>query len=170
MMRAEAAAHTLSPTSLVHEVFIRLNGERSQPWANTAHYFAAATQAMQRVLIDHARQRGALKRGGGSRKVARDLMQIADQWNHEELVELFDAIDRLETIDVGVAQMVRLRLLAGLDNAAAADLLDLTERTARRRWEAGRKWLAVTLGFVDARPPTRGSNGRGHSTEEHANG
>lgn len=157
----ERQGHTLSATALVHEAYLRLAGPREVPWAGRAHYYAAAIEAMRRVLLDHARSRGRLKRGGGraedggARAVltvdldaatvdARFSPGVAAPGSSEERMDflaLDSAICRLEERDPRAAEVVRLKFYAGLENAQAAMVLGLSERTVKIDWAFARAWL-----------------------------
>ncbi len=136
--------HTLAPTALVHEAYLKLVGPREIPWQNRAHFYAAAAEAMRRILIDHARARGREKRGGppGSRKrVPLNLADVADSWNLEETMSLDNALRRLGEQDASIGEVVRLRFFAGLSIEQTAAALDISPATVKRRWEFGRTWL-----------------------------
>jgi RNA polymerase sigma factor (TIGR02999 family) len=145
LMDGERAEHTLQPTALVHEAYLRLIGERDVPWQNRAHFYAAAAEAMRRILIDHAKARGRLRRGGGARRVPLNLGDVADFWNLDEILSLDDAIHRLEEQDPALAEVVRMRFYAGLSVEATADALRVSPATVKRRWEYGRTWLFRAL-------------------------
>jgi RNA polymerase sigma factor (TIGR02999 family) len=145
-MNAERPDHTLNATALVHEAWLKLSGtDREKPWANRAHFCAAAAEAMRQILLDHAKAKGRIKRGGGSQQVPLNVADIADTWNLEETVRLDEAIHRLMLEDAGVGEVVRLRFFAGLTNEQAAEALDLSAATVKRRWEFGRSWLFRAL-------------------------
>ncbi len=143
-MAQEGAGHTLQPTALVHEVFLRLSGEPRQTWSGSAEFFAAAAEGMRRVLIDHARARAAEKRGGGRKRAsltASNVGQMADEGNVEEIVALNDAIARVDSRDARMAQIVRLRVFGGLTNAQTAEIVGMSERTVKRDWALARAML-----------------------------
>lgn len=147
-MGRERAGHTLSATALVHEAYARLVGERTVPWANRGHFYAAAAQAMRRVLIDHARARQAQRRGGGAMREPLDLQAIGDAAAAAEsgdLIELDEAIARLEVQHSDIARMVRLRFYAGLSVEQTAMVLEVSERTVKRDWAFARAWLVDAL-------------------------
>ena len=140
MLAAESPAHTLQPTALVHEAFARLAGPRQIPWANRAHYYAAAAQAMRRVLIDHARAKGA--RGGRAARLDRlpDVAALA-AGDPERILAVDAAVARLELEDHQAAAVVRLRFYAGLSVEQTAEALGLSPRTAARLWSLARARL-----------------------------
>jgi len=145
-MAGERAGHTLQPTALVHEAFLKLVGDRDLPWQNRRHFYAAAAEAMRQILLDHARSRGRLKRGGGRRRVPLSVADVAESWNLEETVSLDEALRRLESRDTGIAEVVRLRFYAGLTIEQTAEALGIAPATVKRRWEFGRTWLYRELG------------------------
>jgi len=155
-LRDERAGHTLDATSLVHEAYLRLVGPRDVPWQNRAHFFAAAAQAMRRILIDHARAKAADRRGGGSaRRAAIELTQLPDPNSAEEsagFLVLDETIARLETVDPGAAAVVRLRYFAGLSIEDTALALDASPTTVKRDWAFARAWLKDAIGEVSLRP------------------
>jgi RNA polymerase sigma factor (TIGR02999 family) len=140
-MTAERPDHTLQPTALVHEVYLRLIGDEPIKWSTRAHFFSAAAEAMRRILIDHARRRGRLKHGGGRRRVPLSVVDLAAQDNLDEILTLDDAIRRLQEQEPDVAQVVNLRFYAGLgiDDTAAA--LGVSPSTVDRLWKYARAWL-----------------------------
>ena len=139
----EAPGQTLQPTALVHEAYLRLMGpDPARPWDGTAHFYAAAAEAMRRILIDRARDRKRLKRGGGRNRRRHDLEGlIADDASPDDLIDLDEALGRLALIDARGAELVRLRLYAGLSLDEAAAALGVVRRTAERDWAFARAWL-----------------------------
>ena len=144
-MAEERGGHTLQATALVHEAYLRLVGDQPIQWRTRAHFFSAAAEAMRRILIDHARRRGRLKRGGGLRRVPANLAELAGGENIQEIVAVDDAIRRLEREDARAGQIVRLRFFAGLSVEEAAGALGLSPRTAAREWAYARAWLFDAL-------------------------
>ncbi len=145
-MAGERANHTLQATALVHEAFLKLVGDRDLPWRNRRHFYVAAAEAMRQILLDHARSRGRLKRGGSRRRVPLSMADVAESWDLEETVSLDEALRRLESRDAGIAEVVRLRFYAGLSIGQTAEALDISPATVKRRWEFGRTWLYRELG------------------------
>ena len=141
LMVGERAGHTLQPTALVHEAYLRIIGDRKLPWKNRAHFYTAAAEAMRRILIDHARGRGRLRRGGDRRRVTLSVVDVADSWNLEEILSLDDALRRLEDKDRAVGEVIRLRFFVGMSIAQTAEVLGISPATVKRRWEFGRTWL-----------------------------
>ncbi len=143
-MGQERADHTLQATALVHEAWLRLTGDADLPWQGRAHFFAAAAEAMRRILIDHARRRGAEKRGGGLRAVA-GVVDLASDEKIGQALALDDLILRMEKEDPQAAAVVRLRFYAGLSVDETARTLGISGRTAARDWAFARAWLAEQL-------------------------
>lgn len=141
-MQHERPDHTLQPTALVHEAFLKLVGPRSSPWAGEAHFFAAAAEAMRQILMDHAKAKGRHKRGGNQRvREAVNLAEVAAIENPEEIMALDEAVCRLEQQEPEVGRIVRLRFYAGLGIDQIAELLQVAPRTVDRRWQFARAWL-----------------------------
>jgi RNA polymerase sigma factor (TIGR02999 family) len=140
-MSQELPSHTLQATALVHEAYLRLVGNREQSWANRAHFFAAAAEAMRRILIDHARRRKALRHGGGKERVPLEELSIAAPGDDDELLAVHDALEKLVAHDAQKAELVKLKYFAGLTTEEAASVLGLSEPTAKRHWAYARAWL-----------------------------
>ena len=142
---AERSDHTLSATALVHEAYLKLVGPREVPWAGRGHYYAAAAEAMRRILLDHAKAKGREKRGGVHGKPARrtDFASVADLAAAEsEGIMSFDAaLCRLEAESTDAANVVRLRFFAGLSVEQAAQVMGVSDRTINRLWIFARAWL-----------------------------
>jgi RNA polymerase sigma factor (TIGR02999 family) len=140
-MAAERSDHTLQATALVHEAYIKLTGDRKIPWKNRAHFYAAAAEAMRQILLDHARARGRKKRGGERQKLPLGAMDLAAADSGEYIVELDEALTRLQAENPLNAEIVRLRFYAGLSLDDTADALGIPRRTLDRRWSYLRAWL-----------------------------
>jgi RNA polymerase sigma factor (TIGR02999 family) len=141
-MARESAAVTLQPTSLVHEAWQRLGGPEQPAWANRAHFFAAAAEAMRRILIDRARRRQAVRHGGGQARVEISLDAVAGEIvRDEELLAVHEALDRLASVDPAKAELVKLRYFVGLTIEEAAEALGISTATAKRWWAFSRAWL-----------------------------
>lgn len=140
-MSQEPPGHTLQATALVHEAYIRLVGSQDQDWSGRTHFFAAAAEAMRRILIDNARRKLRLKRGGGRQKIGLTDAEPAIEGPSEDLIALDEALVRLAEMDKTKADLVKLRYFAGLTLEQAASVLNLPERTAKRYWAHARAWL-----------------------------
>ena len=145
-LRSERADHTLQPTALVHEVYIRLVDQREVDWRNRGHFFGVAAQVMRRILVDHARRHGASKRGEGVRCVSIDEAKDVPASNELPILALDHALDRLETVDAELARIVELRAFGGLTIEEAAHVLGVSPSTAKRDWRTARAWLNRELG------------------------
>lgn len=147
-MAKEGAAHTLQPTALVHEAYLRLVGDGST-WDNRGHFFVAAATAMRRILIDRARQRHRLKRGGNRRRVELADAALATEPESEDLLALEQALARLEAKDARKGQVVMLRYFAGLSNEETATVLGVSLATVKNDWTFARAWLHRELSADD---------------------
>ncbi|GJM25883.1 MAG: DNA-directed RNA polymerase sigma-70 factor [Phycisphaerae bacterium] len=139
-MRSERADHTLQPTALVNEAFIRLLGEGCGDWENRRHFFGAAAEAMRRILVDYARKRLAQKRGADAQRVALDAGELM-AGDLSDVVMVDDALGRLAEMDETKAEVVKLRFFAGLSIEATADVLEISVSTANRHWNFAKAWL-----------------------------
>src|SRR5438552_1144619 len=147
----EKPGQTLQATALVHEAYLRLVGaDPQQPWDSRGHFFAAAAEAMRRILLNRARDKQRLKRGGGRKRLDLDQLEIAQDSEEEQLIALDEALAQLAVEDPGAAQLVHLRFFAGLTLKEAADSLGLALRTAERQWAYARAWLYARLRQEDA--------------------
>jgi RNA polymerase sigma factor (TIGR02999 family) len=145
----ESPGHTLSPTALVHEVYLRLAGDADASWQGRAHFFGVASRAMRQVLVDHARRRRASKRGGEWNRVTlhTDATPAGAQVSLEfELLDVHDALERLASLDERTARVVELRFFGGLTLEEVAEVLGVSRRTAAEDWSLARAWLARELG------------------------
>lgn len=143
-MANEAPGHTLQPTALVHEAWLRLLGE-AHAWENSRHFFSAAAEAMRRILVERARRKRRAKHGGGMERIALDSVDIASEDRPEVTEFVNDALERLAAKDAVTAELIKLRFFAGIPNQQAAELLGLSERNARRNWAYARAWLAAEI-------------------------
>ena len=144
-LRRERDDHTLQPTSLVNEAYIRLLGDEPPRWNDRPHFFRAAARAMRRILIEHARKRSRLKRGGAPVRVSLDRVGPPSWDEPEAVLALDEALRRLEDQDPRAAEVVQLRYFAGMSVAQAAEALDVSERTVKREWTFARAWLRDAL-------------------------
>lgn len=143
-MAREPAGHTLQPTALVHEAYLRLVGDDVR-WENRAHFFGAAAEAMRRILVERARRVGRLKRGGGARQVTLDEALASVDPRPEELLAVDRALDRLAALDPRMAEVVKLRYFAGLTVEETARTVGSSQRTVYRQWTAAKAWLRREL-------------------------
>jgi RNA polymerase sigma factor (TIGR02999 family) len=140
-MANEAAGNTLQPTALVHEAWLRLVGNDNPKFAGRAHFFAAAAEAMRRILVDRARRKRAQRHGGGQRRVDFGQAELVAVSNDEQLLAVNEALDKLATVDKLEAELVKLRYFVGLTLDEAADVLGISARTADNYWAHARAWL-----------------------------
>ncbi len=150
MMEMERAGQTLQTTALVNEAYVRLvDHERSQHWNSRRHFFAAAAEAMRRILVDHARKKHSAKRGGGGHRVPLSDVQVLetehDEDQAEELLAVDEALKRFAALEPAKAELVKLRYFAGLSVVEAAELLGISRATAERHWQYARTWLYAAL-------------------------
>jgi RNA polymerase sigma factor (TIGR02999 family) len=152
-LRRERAGHTLQATDLVHEAYGRLADQSRVNWRGRTHFFAVAAQAMRRVLVDHARQRGRQKRGGGAQRVTLGGVKAppGSELDLEELISLDRALKKLAALDERDARVVELRYFGGLTTREIADFLGVSERTVRGDWAFARAWLKKELSREEAR-------------------
>ncbi|TVQ60971.1 MAG: sigma-70 family RNA polymerase sigma factor [Phycisphaerales bacterium] len=148
-LRSERPDHTLEATALVHEAYVKLAGPRELPWQSRAHFYAAAAEAMRRILIDHARARAAAVRGGpDARRAAVNLNRLPDLGSETEtsgFLVLDEAISRLAQVDEEAARVVRFRYFAGLSIKQTAAAIGVSEPTVKRAWAFARGWLREAI-------------------------
>lgn len=137
----EPPGHTLQATALVHEAYIRLVGSEAQTWNSRTHFFSAAAEAMRRILIDNARRKQRIKRGGRRQKVDLDKAEVAIEGPSTDLIALDEALSKLDKEDPIVANVVKMHFYAGLSLGQAAAALGISRRTADRYWAYARAWL-----------------------------
>jgi RNA polymerase sigma factor (TIGR02999 family) len=140
-LRAERVGHTLQPTALVHEVYLRLVDQRNVDWRDRAHFFGVAALVMRRILVDHARRHKASKRGDGLPRVSIDEAKEAAAPDGISLLALDQALDRLAGVDADLARIVELRAFGGLTIEEAACVLKMSPTTAKREWRTAKAWL-----------------------------
>jgi RNA polymerase sigma factor (TIGR02999 family) len=146
----QRAGHTLQPTALAHEAWLRLFGDAQPRFEGRRAFFALASRVMRAVLIDHARAHGTAKRGGGRERISVSVSLAEDAAGERaervlDLLDLEEALTELEAVDAELAGLVELRFFGGLSHAAIAETLDVSERTVERRWRVGRAWLLERL-------------------------
>ena len=145
-MARESAGHTLQPTALVHEAWMRLGGSDTPAFQNRAHFFGAAAEAMRRILIEHARRRLAAKRGAGVEVVDLDGLEISSPVaDDDQLLALNEALEKLAAVDPRKAELVKLRYFVGLNFEEAAAALGIAVPTAKQWWAYARAWLTVEM-------------------------
>ncbi|HXG64482.1 MAG TPA: sigma-70 family RNA polymerase sigma factor [Blastocatellia bacterium] len=140
-LRRERPDHTLQPTALVHEAWLRLAEQEHVAWQNRAHFFGVAAQVMRRILIDHARNHHRARRGGGRRKVSLDDVIELSQERAADLIALDDALKSLAVIDPRKSRVVELRYFGGLSVEETAEALGVSDKTVMRDWALARAWL-----------------------------
>ena len=145
-MAHEVAGHTLQPTALVHEAFLRLVGDPAEErWQGRAHFFAAAAEAMRRILVDNARRKKRLRRGGDRQRVELDDLNLSISAPVEELLRIDEALSRLAAEDETAALLVKMRYFAGMTVDEAAKTLEISRATAYRHWTYARAWIRCEL-------------------------
>ncbi|SRR5581483_29414 len=140
-MSRESAGHTLQPTALVHEAWLRLVGEENRSWKNRAYFFAAAAEAMRRILVEHARKKSRLKYGAGRERMNVEDLEVAQVTPDEKILLVNHALELLERLHPERARVVVLKYFGGMTNKEAADALGIGERTVDRHWLCARTWL-----------------------------
>jgi RNA polymerase sigma factor (TIGR02999 family) len=140
-MSRESPGQTLQATALVHEAYMRLVGSQGQNWSGRTHFFAVAAEAMRRILIEKARNKRRLKRGNGCQRIDLDNVEITIEEQSEDVLALDEALTKLASKEPAAANLVKLRYFAGLTLEQAAEMLDVSCRTADRYWAYSRAWL-----------------------------
>jgi RNA polymerase sigma factor (TIGR02999 family) len=140
-MGREAPGHTLQPTALVHEAWLRISGNEPSKWNGRDHFFAAAAEAMRRILVESARRKRAVRHGGGKQRLAIEDLEIAAELKEDQLLALDEALETLTRQDKVKAEVVKLRFFVGLTNEETAEILGLSVPTAKRYWAYARAWL-----------------------------
>jgi RNA polymerase sigma factor (TIGR02999 family) len=148
-MAQQAAGHTLQPTALVHEAWLRLVGSERTEWHGRSHFLAAAAEAMRHILVDSARRKGRAKHGGGQERLDVDEIEIAAGMDDERILLVNDALEKLAMEDPIRADVVKLHYFVGLTHAESAEILQISEKTVRRHWNYARVWLYQTIQAAD---------------------
>lgn len=140
-MARESAGHTLQPTALVHEVWLRLVDDGARTWRNRAYFFAAAAEAMRRILVEHARRKARLKSGGGLERLNIEELELAGAEPDEKILCVNAALERMETLHPERARIVVLKYFGGMTNKEVAETLGIGERSVDRHWVCAKTWL-----------------------------
>ena len=148
-LRRERTNHTLQPTALVHEAYLKLVGQTRVDWQGRAHFLAFAAQAMRQILVDHARRHRAAKRGGKRHRIVLDDNLVVEVNRDVDLLALEDALTKLTKLDPRQAQMIELRFFGGLSIAEVAKVMGMSKRSVEREWTMVRAWLRRELGRSD---------------------
>ncbi len=149
----ELPGQTLQATALVHEAYLRLLGDETQTWQSRGHFFAAAAEAMRRILVENARRKKRLKRGGDRQRVDLDGVQLGTCGPGDDLLALDEALEKLTRLDKAKADLVKLRFFAGLTGEQAANVLGISHNTADRYWAYARSWLHLEITRGDEAEP-----------------
>ncbi len=147
-MNREPAGHTLQTTALVHEVYLRLSKDGNVKWENPRHFFAAAAEAMRRILVERARRHHSLKRGGDRDRVDLDFVDQGEESSPDAMIALDEALTELKSFDERLLEVVMLRYFTGLSVEETAAAMDTSPRTVKRDWAVARAWLGRKLGAV----------------------
>ena len=140
-MARESAGHTLQPTALVHEAWLRLSGSSGDVWKNRVYFFAAAAEAMRRILVEHARRKSRLKHGGGQERLDIEGLELAEAPVDDRILLINEALSELEKEDPERARVVVLKYFGGMTNKELAETLGIGERTVNRHWLCAKQWL-----------------------------
>jgi RNA polymerase sigma factor (TIGR02999 family) len=144
-LAGEANQRTLQPTALVHEAWMKISGGARRDWNGREHFFAAAAEAMRRILVDRARRRLAAKRGAGETPLDADELEILAPAPDDQLLAVNEALDKFATLDTRKAELVKLRYFVGMTFDEAADALEIAVPTAKEWWAYARAWLRVEI-------------------------
>jgi RNA polymerase sigma factor (TIGR02999 family) len=148
-LHRERKSHTLQPTALVHEAYLKLVGQTRADWRGRAHFLAIAAQAMRQILVDHARRHRAAKRGGNRQRIAFDDNLVIESNRDVDLLALEDALTKLSKLDLRQARMIELRFFGGLSIAEVAKVMGMSKRSVEREWTMVRAWLRRELNRSD---------------------
>jgi RNA polymerase sigma factor (TIGR02999 family) len=140
-LRREQAGHTLQTTALIHEAYVRLVDQRNMQWQNRAHFFGIAAQMMRRILVDHARSKKRVKRGGSEIRVSFEDANVAAKGQDLDVVALDEALERLAQIDEQQSRVVELRFFSGLSVEETAEVMGISKSTVKRDWSMAKAWL-----------------------------
>lgn len=148
-MLQESAGHTLQPTALVHEAWLRLAGDSDRNWKSRAYFFAAAAEAMRRILVDHARRKARMKHGGGQQRVNIEDVDLAEAGQDDKILMVNEALGHLERSHPERARVVVCKFFGGMANKEVADTLDISERSVERHWTCAKAWLFQELQNIE---------------------
>ena len=148
-LAGERNSHTLQPTALVHEAWLKISGDDERTWQGRQHFFAAAAEAMRRILVDRARRRQAAKRGGGAEPMDADELDLPVPAADDQLLAVNEALAKFATVDARKAELVKLRYFVGLTFEEAAGVLGIAVPTAKQWWAYARAWLRVEIAGAD---------------------
>jgi RNA polymerase sigma-70 factor, ECF subfamily len=151
-LRSERADHTLQPTALVHEAYLKLIDQKQTSWRDRNHFFAIAARVIRRILVDHARGKGAVKRGAGKERIPLEHIEATEPGDSLDLVALDEALEELNDLDARQAKIVEMRFFGGMSLDEIAETLDIGRRSVDRHWSAAKAWLLFRLS--DQRPGT----------------
>jgi RNA polymerase sigma factor (TIGR02999 family) len=144
-MLQESAGHTLQPTALVHEAWLRLVGDSNKNWKSQAYFFAAAAEAMRRILVEHARRKARLKYGGGQQRLNIEDLELAEAPTDDKILLVDEALEHLERTNPERARVVVLKFFGGMTNKEVADTMNTSERSVDRHWVCAKAWLFQKL-------------------------
>jgi RNA polymerase sigma factor (TIGR02999 family) len=144
-MAQELGGQTLQPTAIVHEAWLRLTRNENQIWESRRHFFGAAAEAMRRILVENARRKSRLKRGGGQSHVSLEGIDLAGATPDDKILLINEALERLQAEDPEKAQVVVMKFFGGLTNQEVGESLGVTERTVERQWAYAKAWLFQTV-------------------------
>jgi RNA polymerase sigma factor (TIGR02999 family) len=144
-MSQEIAGQTLQPTAVVHEVWLRLTGKGDRIWQSRAHFFGAASEAMRRILIENARRKSRLKRGGGQARLCIEDLDLAQATPDDKILLINEALEQLQVEDPEKAKVVVMKFFGGLTNQQVSESIGVTERTVERQWAYAKAWLFQTI-------------------------
>ena len=145
LMSRERPGHTLQPTALVHEAFLRLSHQTGVDWQNRSHFYGIASRLMRQILVDHARQHAAAKRGSNPVHLSLDDVDLPVEDRAGSILAVHEVLDRLEKLDEKQAKVVEMRFFGGLNNGEIGEALGVSERTVQREWQSARLWLLREL-------------------------
>lgn len=149
-MQGERSGHTLSPTALVHEAYMKMVDQKRVDWKGKTHFFAVGAQAMRRILVDHARSHQRAKRGGGRQRIELDENVALSPQRDEDLIAVDEVLNKLVQVDARQAAIVELRFFGGLSVAEVAEVLGVSKRTVENEWTMVRAWLRRELSIGDS--------------------